>query len=254
VASGAHRRPRDTLAGVKEQGAPRSNNVDAKVVAPYFLFVSLVHLAAVATRFDGFADDIPPAAGPILMIAQFPLLFLSGYFEGRLDYGENVVDLPLWMRINSKPVKLAFTLAFMYLTCVVLQRWDVEIGPIDPTPPAEWPEQKRLMWFGIFTLGMFFPFYLAATGLLIPALRFLTKPLRALPTLGGIVLSLIVGLGIGILVFSALSSVKVTEFVKGIKQVFEDNPAIGIAITFGSMIIPPGLVAFFVNLTKKRRR
>jgi hypothetical protein len=218
------------------------------------LFVSLVHLAAVATLFDGFHDDIPPAAGPILMIAQFPLILLSGYFEGRIDYGENIVDLPLWMRINSKPVKLAFTLAFIYVAVAVLQRWDVEIGPIDPTPPKEWPEQKRLMWFGIFTVGMFFPFYLAATGILIPALRFITKPLRALPTIAGIVLALIVGLGIGVLVFSALTSLKITEFVKGIKQVFEDEPAIGIAITFGSMIIPPGLVAFLLKLTKRRRK
>ncbi|MCB9624793.1 MAG: hypothetical protein H6723_15885 [Sandaracinus sp.] len=43
------------------------------------------------------------------------------------------------MRIDSRPVKLSFTFAFTYLAIVLLQTWDVEIGPVDPTPRPSGP-------------------------------------------------------------------------------------------------------------------
>src|SRR5580698_6265112 len=73
-------------------------------VAPYFVVVALIHAAAVATRFDALAAKLPPGVATAVMIAQFPLLLLSGFFEGKLDYGPNKVALPLWMRIKSVPV------------------------------------------------------------------------------------------------------------------------------------------------------
>ncbi len=99
-------------------------------------------------------------------------------------------------------MKLAFTFGFMYLSCVALQTLHFSIGPIDPTPPLAFPPAQRALWFAMFSAGMFFPFYLAAAGLLIPVLRFVTAPFRALPAMLGGVLALVLGGVIGILVFA----------------------------------------------------
>jgi len=207
-------------------------------VAPYFILVSLIHAFAVATRFDALAAKLPPAIGPALMVGQFPLIVLSGYFEGRIDYGTQMKELPLWMRLKSRPVKIAFTLAFIYISCVALQTWDVSFGPIDPTPPLAWTTEKRAMWFAMFTAGMFFPFYLAATGALIPILRTLTLPLRALPAIAGGLIALAVGGGLGLLVFSLVTNSKLKAFIAGIKATFEAQPAIGVGITIGTLLVP----------------
>ena len=106
-----------------------------RTVAPYFLLVALIHAASVATLFDLVAAKVPDAVLLAIMIGQFPLLVLSGYFEGRLDYGPAMDGFPLWMRIRSVPVKLAFTFAFIYIAGVTLQTLHFSIGPIDPTPP-----------------------------------------------------------------------------------------------------------------------
>ncbi|MEO8551258.1 MAG: hypothetical protein ABI678_14850, partial [Kofleriaceae bacterium] len=153
---------------VSERLAPRT-------VAPYFVLVALIHAAAVATRFDLVAAKVPAAAQLAIMLGQAPLLVLSGYFESRLVYGTEGSGLPLWMRIRSVPVKLAFTFAFVYIATVTLQTLHVSIGPIDPTPPLAFPPTQRALWFAMFTAGMFFPFYLAAAGGLIPVLRGLTR-------------------------------------------------------------------------------
>ena len=200
------------------------------VTAPYFVVVALIHAFAVATRFDLVAAKLPPGAATALMVGQFPLLLLSGYFEGRLDYGAMPASFPLWMRIKSRPVKLAFTFAFMYLTCVALQTWHVSIGPIDPTPPASFPPNTRAMWFAMFTAGMFFPFYLAATSLLIPVLRFITRPLRALPQLVGGLLALVIGGGLGVVVFAAVTSTKLGAFVAEIQATIQADPRIALGV------------------------
>jgi hypothetical protein len=216
----------------------------ARTVAPYFTVVALIHAGAVATRFDLVAAKIPPSAALALMVAQFPLILLSSFFEGRIDYDPGLANFPRWMQIRSRPVKLAFTFAFIYLSCVALQTWNVSIGPINPTPPLEWPAAQRALWFAMFTAGMFFPFYLAATSLVIPVGRVLTRPLRALPPPIGAVLALIAGGGIGIVVFAAVTSTKLAAFVAGIHETIAANPAIAIGITlvtvFGPLVL--GLV------------
>jgi hypothetical protein len=217
---------------------PERPGLSPRSVAPYFILVGLIHVFAVATRFDGLAAKLPAAVGPALMIGQFPLIFLSGYFEGRIDYGEQMKELPLWMRLPSKPVKIAFTFAFIYISCVALQTWDVEIGPIDPTPPEQWDMQKRAMWFAMFTAGMFFPFYLAAVGVLIPTLRFITRPLRALPPVAGGLVALVVGAGVGVLVFSLATNSGMKAFIKSIKDIMAANPAIGLGIMAASLVGP----------------
>jgi hypothetical protein len=215
-------------------------------VAPYFILVALIHLASVWTRFDLVAAKLPHGMAEALMLGQFPLILLSGYFEGRIDYGETMDSLPLWMRIKSKPVKLAFTFGFIYIACVSLQALNFSIGPIDPTPPLSFPPTQRALWFGMFTVGMFFPFYLAATGLLIPILRALTKPLRAAPTLVGGVVALALGAAIGVGVFALATKTKLPDFIAGIKNTINNDPVLAISVTLG-MTFGPMLIGFVLG-------
>jgi hypothetical protein len=216
-----------------------------ETLAPYFLLAALIHMVAVATRFDVVAKKLPEAVAPALMVVQFPLLMLSGFFEGRLQYDHNMSsDFPLWMRIRSKPVKLAFTFAFIYIALIPLQTWNISIGPLDPTPPESFPTQQRAMWFAMFTAGMFFPFYLAATSLLVPVLRTVTAPLHYLPALVGGLIAIAVGAGLGLLVFAASSSTAVGELIKDVKAAIQDDPVIGLLVILNTLVVPL-LVALF---------
>ena len=191
-----------------------------------------------ATLFNPLAAKLPASAPLAIMIAQFPLIVLSGYFEGRLDYGPQMESLPLWMRIPSKPVKLAFTFGFMYVAIVVLKTLHVSIGPMDPNPPASFPLQTQAMWFAMFSVGMFFPFYLAATGLLIPILRVLTKPLRALPLAVGAIIALAVGAAAGFIIFALATKTKLTAFVDMVHATINSNPLLAVGVTLGLIFIP----------------
>jgi hypothetical protein len=175
-----------------------------------------------------------------VMIVQFPLIVLSGYFEGRLDHGA-AADFPTWMKIRSRPVRLALTFGFVYVACVAMQTWQVALGPIDPTPPLQWPTAQRAAWFAMFTVGMFFPCYLAATALLLPVVRTLTAPLRALPGPIGGVLALALGGAIGIAAFAAVTSTRVAAFVDAIRAAFAASPSLALAITLATTLAPLAL-------------
>ncbi|HTL37977.1 MAG TPA: hypothetical protein VL326_32825 [Kofleriaceae bacterium] len=207
-------------------------------LAPFFVLIALINVAAVATRFDLVAAKLPAGVPVGIMLAVLPLLFVAGYFEGRLEYEKTLDSLPLWMRIKSVPVKLAFTFGFIYLACVVFQTWKLSIGPLNPTPPASFPAQTRAMWFAMFTAGMFFPFYLAAAGALIPVLRALTAPLRKLPDLAGGLVAIIVGGGLGLVVMAALQSVAIGDFITGIQATIAAKPALSIGITLATTLGP----------------
>lgn len=215
--------------------------LDPRKLAPLFVFTALVHLVSLATRFTDVAAEVPAEVAAGILLGQFPLLLVAGYFEGRLDYGDTLDSLPLWMRIQSKPVKVSFTLAFTYLAVVVLQTWDISIGPIDPTPPPEWSLPQRAQWFAIMSVGMFFPNYLATTGMLVPALRTITKPLHALPAPVAVLISAVVGLALGAGVTFLLSSATATEGVSAAQGAwgrFTEDPAIAIAVAFAFILVP----------------
>jgi len=208
-------------------------------LAPFFVLTALVHAASVATRFDALAAQIPADLQSAILFAQLPLLLVEGYFEGMLEYGPGVG--PVWMRIKSRPVKLSFTFAFIYLVTVVFQTWGISLGPLDPTPPKEWPEMQRAAWFAMFTGGMFFPNYLAATSSIIPALRALTSPLRKLPSVVAVALASVAGVAAGYGAVVALASAKLgagigkaTDFW----QTLQNDPAIALPIALGMAWAP----------------
>lgn len=200
-------------------------------LAPYFVFAAVIHVVAIATRFDTLAGKLPDVVAPIVMATQFPLLLLTGYFESRLDYGEQLPGLPRWMQINSKPVKLALTFGFVYLALIPLQTWNISIGPLDPTPPETFPQAQRAMWFAMFSVGMFFPFYMAATSLLVPVLRVISFPIKRLPVALGAILALVVGFAIGTFVLALCTEQAAGDFIKAVAAAYKDNPAIGLAVS-----------------------
>jgi hypothetical protein len=224
--------------------------VSPKTLAPFFVVTAIFHAASVATRFDLLAAAIPASVQSAILFAQLPLLIVGGYFEGRLDYGDGVG--PLWMRIKSRPVKLSFTFAFIFLVTVIFQTWNVSLGPLDPTPPKAWPDAQRAAWFAMFTGGMFFPNYLAATSSLIPALRAVTAPLRKLPSAVAVAISSVVGIGAGYGAVVALASAKVGAGVgqaTALWDSLQSDPATALPIALGMAWVP-----ILVGLVLERRK
>ncbi|HEY1957755.1 MAG TPA: hypothetical protein VGH28_19175 [Polyangiaceae bacterium] len=217
-----------------------------RTLAPFFTATALFHLASIATRYDVIAAEIPANVASAILFAQLPLLLVAGYFEGMLDYGKGVG--PAWMRIKSRPVKWSFTFAFIYLVLVILQTWNISLGPIDPTPPKSFPEWERAAWFAGFSVGMFFPNYLAATSTLIPALRGITAPLRKLPSVLAVAIAAVIGVAAGFGLVVALASAKIGSGVGSANdfwQSLQNDPQIALPIALamacGPVIV--GLVA-----------
>lgn len=210
-----------------------------KTLAPFFTLTALFHLASVVSRFDLIAARIPADVQAAILFAQLPLLLVEGYFEGRLDYGPGVG--PIWMRIKSRPVKIAFTFAFLFFVTIIMQTYDISLGPIDPTPPKEWPDAQRAAWFAMFTGGMFFPNYLAATASILPALRAITTPLRKLPAIVAVAIASIVGVGLGYGAVLLFASQKVGDKVsagQAFWQSLQDNPQVALPIAFAIAWVP----------------
>lgn len=215
-----------------------NEKLEPRKLAPFFIALAGFNGLALISRFDAVATMVPVSVAAAVLIATFPLLMVAGFFEAKLDYGESLAELPLWMRIKSRPVKLAFTLAFTYLGVVVLQAWDISIGPIDPSPPPEWGLGQRAMWFGIMSVGMFFPNYLVTCSVLIPGLRAIAKPLQRLPGAAALAILSLAGVGIGFAVALALANQEAAGGIGAIKAAISQNPVAAIGVALGLAWIP----------------
>ena len=107
---------------------------------------------------------------------------------------------------------------------------------------------QRAAWFAMFTVGMFFPNYLAATSSLIPALRALTAPLRKLPSAVAVVIATVLGVGAGFGLVLALASAKVgagigeaNDFWASLQSDPQIALPIALAMAWGPVLV--GLVA-----------
>jgi hypothetical protein len=223
--------------------------VQPRVVAPYFVLAALVHAAAVATRFPDLAAKLPAGAADAIMVAQLPLVLLSGYFEGRLEYGPALKGLPLWMTIKSRSVKLAFTTAFIYITVVAAQTFHVSLGPADPAAPDSFPLQQRVFWYVMFTAGFFAIYYMAATALFVPILRAVTRPLRPLPTPVGALCALALGGAAGIAVLALATRQQIPAFFDAVHAAANKDPVVFFAVLAAGMVLPwvVGVVVARVN-------
>jgi hypothetical protein len=114
----------------------RRQDLPAGAVAPLFWLFTLVFAAMVLSRFDGFGGQLPAPAHAAMLWVCFPLLVVAGAIEGRIDYGEHARRMPLWMAIDSRPVRYTFALALTYLGLVAMQTFEVSLGVVDPRAPS----------------------------------------------------------------------------------------------------------------------
>jgi hypothetical protein len=94
------------------------------------------------------------------------------------------------------------------------------------------------MWFAMFSVGMVFPFYMAATSLLVPVLRALAFPMKRLPLALGAVLALTVGFAIGTFVLALCTEQAAGDFIRAVAAQYKANPAIGIPISVLTTGVP----------------
>ena len=207
-------------------------------VAPVFAPLALLFAAAVLSRFDGFSGQVPAEVHGAALAATFPLLLIGGALERRIDYGHALKDMPLWMQIDSRPVKWFFTLALTYLGIVALQVLDLDLGIVDPNAPPQWPRAQRLGWFVMFSFGMSFANFLVAAGALIPALRVITWPFARLPPVIGFPLLTACGFGLGAAVLAGLSRANDVRSLLEAVEALRARPAIALAVTLGLILVP----------------
>jgi hypothetical protein len=214
--------------------------MDPKKLAPFFIITAIIHLAAVVTLFGPvdakiktFASWLPMA----ILIIQFPLLFIASFFESRLKYDANP-DFPLWMQIDSKPVKASFTFAFTYLALIALKTWELKFLPANPFPPkgANWDLMTQARWFGIFTVGMFMINFMAATKLLIPLMRKIMLLLKSAPFGLGAGLAAILGIAAGVGAMFAIQSQEFGSMVQVYKAI-KSNVIYMLATTVGVAVL-----------------
>lgn len=216
---------------------------------PLFVLIALVFASAVASRFDHLTAQIPDHLHVALLFSAFPLLLVTGYYEGRIDHG--APGFPLWMRIQSRPLKWALTLGFTYLTILLVQTLGWEFGPFDPSPPLEWPLATRAAWFAMFSFGMFFANYLATAEVLIPVLRLLTWPARRLPPPLAVVLVISLGLGLGTLALQLTSSADNESSLVARARSLLADPARGAILTVVLTTVPV-LLAPLLHLGRRK--
>lgn len=213
-------------------------DLSPRSVAPLFVVLTLVFAAAVLSRFDGFQGELPAAAHGALLAASFPLLLLAGAVEGRVAYDPARKDMPLWMQIDSRPIKYTFALALTYLGLVALQAFEIELGTVDPSAPEVWPPPQRLAWFLMFSFGMSFANFLVAAGVLIPGLRLVTAPFSRLPAALGMPLVALLGLGLGWLSLGALARADDVRAIKGYVDAVQEQPTVAVAVAVALVVVP----------------
>jgi len=224
-------------------------------LVPFFVLTTVLHGAAVLSRFDQLQDAVPPVVHAALLCGQLPLLLLEAYFVDRLLAAERGPELPTWMRIPAGPIRSSLALALTYLALFALQTWEVSLGGIDPTPPAIWPPAQRLAWFSGFALILTFPAYLVATSTLLPILRALIWPLRALPAAVAVIVAVGLGGGAGLV---ALALVDVREgalfaTLTGLKAAVTADPIGALLITVAGPALG-GAVGLIRERLEARRR
>lgn len=205
-------------------------------VAPLFGLLALFFAAAVLSRFDQIATKIPEAVHGAALMASFPLLLVAGAIERRVDHGVRK-DFPLWMQIDSRPIRWTFTFALAYLAIVLIQAFDVSVGPIQADPPQEWPQPQRLLWFLMFSFGMSFVISMSAANWLIPALRIVTAPFARLPPVLGMTLLGALGGGLGWLALQALANQELHQ-LRGSIDVMLQEPQIVVCVVLASILLP----------------
>ena len=217
-------------------------NAERRQASPAALFslfslFALVHGLALASRFPELAQRLPPWAPRAVLLTQLPLLLIAVYFDAGIR-GEKPRGLPNWMWLRSGPLKLGLALAFSYFAMVVLQTWDIQLGPVDPTPPPGWPLAVRARHFGLICLAGLLPGYIAMSSLVVPPLRRLARLLQRCPAALAAALLGAVGLLVGLVLLLALESARASEAIASVQDLLHGDGPLMIGVTVGVILIP----------------
>lgn len=225
-------------------------------LVPFFALTTLLHGAAVLSRFDQFEAALPPVVHGALLCSQLPLLLLEAYFLDRLLASTSGPRLETWMRIPAGPMRWSLALALTYIALFSLQTWELSLGGIDPSPPEVWPPLQRLAWFSGFALILTFPAYLTATTTLLPVLRALLRPLRALPAALAVLLAIALGGGAGLLALALVDVREHSTFVAlaELKAAVTADPLGTLLITFAGPAIGGTFGLLRDRLGRRNRR
>ncbi|MBX2797858.1 MAG: hypothetical protein KTR31_09325 [Myxococcales bacterium] len=215
---------------------PHDNRVFRFVATLYFLAAAAFSLLALTTQFPDLAAWLPRWAHQALVFLHFPLLMVAGLLESRLSAGDTST-LPTWMRIPV-PARATFAFGFAFFAVVFLRTWDLEIGPVDPTPPESWPLISRLFFFFMFTVGMAFANYLAAAGTFVPALRLLNLPIRDVTPLVGVPISAFLGTLLGGAFLGIMSVSALTDTLALGQSMLDDNPMLVLGLLLVPAVVP----------------
>lgn len=200
---------------------------------PFFVLMSLFGALSIASRFDEVLAITPGWVVTAILFLHGPLLCVAALLEsrmGRKDFG------PTWMQIKDPWAKRAFTLSFTYLSVMVVQVFDLELGPVDPTPPDTFPLPQRAMWFAMFTFGMGFANYLAVVELVVPPLGLLVRPFRRGHLVWTVPIVALLGAGIMLGLDRVLSIPAVDAGIAQLVVLLED-PQVMVAIIVGPLLL-----------------
>jgi len=229
--------------------ATADKDLQPGAATPLFVLTALIFAFAVASRFDVLTAQIPDHVHTALLWASGPLLLVTGYYESRIDHGSS--SFPLWIQIQSSSLKWALTLGATYMVILLVQTLGWEFGPIDPSPPLEWPLEARAAWFAMFSFGMFFANYITTVELLVPVLRLLAWPARRLPAPLAVLLMLCLGLGLAYLALLLGGDDSKASPVARARSLLAD-PTSGAILTVALATVPALLAPLFGLLRRPR--
>ena len=204
-----------------------------------FVVLCIVQGGALLSLYDGVAANLPGWFASWLFMAQFPLLVLAGFLEGKIPRSDS--SGPMWMRISSRPVRVYFALALSYFALVLLQTWDIQVGPIDPTPPPSWPPEQRLRSFLMLSAAAYFPMYLIAATVLIPTVRLFWRPFRALPPAIGLLAAGLCSAALGYGCRLLLQSETIDSSLDQQQSWLAQHPEVAVAILLATTVLPAAL-------------
>ncbi len=214
----------------------------------FFVGAGLLHVCAVASRFDVTHSLVPPLVDLALVVAHVPLVLIEGLLLLHLA-GDGVEGKRVsWVQIRSGSGRVALTFGFTFLGIVLLQAWDLEIGPIDPTPPESFPLATRARYFATMTVAMFFPNFLAATSFVLPIVRALTfpwtRPLSPLSLFSSASVLGAIGIAGGFGLVVLLLEGRVGALVASAQGAIYEGPALAIAVALLTTVLLPGVVSW----------
>lgn len=180
------------------------------VFAPLYIFIGLVAFVAFLTRMPGIGPRLDVDIHTLLLVAHGPLLLTAIFFESQFDYG-NTINQARWLRIAVVPVRIGYVWIILSLLVRILQRYELSLVGFEVSPPFDQSTWEQIAPFATFAAAVGFGFYYIGSIVIIPLLRVLALPFRALPTVLAVPALVLVGTAGGASLAAFLSKQRTFE-------------------------------------------